>query len=579
MGRLGIILSILTLSCQVFAAEQGKAPETPKSVLIELDGSGSRDPEQDALKYAWTQVEGPEVVLSDPLAAKPYFRTSTPGTYLFQLVVSDGEIDSKPALVRVIVERQNIPPEALIPHDLELKSGQDAIIDGSGSRDADGDPLVFRWRHVSGPPLYLEEGVLEQPILVFTPKEAGIHEFDLVVYDGHTYSEPAKCRVLITPENKAPVACAVATGRAVIARPEGLIMAEAPKELPQAAIGEIEFAEAGVELALDGQKSVSPSGKPLRYYWKQRSGPFVRSFNRSEDAVLRFAPPKEGEYSFELVVSDGEHDSMPVIEKFRVVEGNSAPIAVIQAPEFAVTGAKVSLNGSSSFDKEGRPLEYTWRQVGGPKILHYEMTDPRGSSVPSFIPQEAGAYIFELLVNDGRKTSEPALCTVTVQARNNPPQARVGGDLTVGVGENAILQGLGSDPDGDTVNYAWKQVAGPELLKDVARQQSLSLEPKEPGIYLFELVVSDGKASSRPAKCKLTVAGDVALIPAKAVTPAEMMIETPPANKEPESAPRGGNPAKRFFQKLVKARPAGAPESTDPDISAAAPAAADDWLK
>ncbi len=83
-------------------ADVGQNQVAPISGRVILDGSGSYDPDHiDELSYTWTQLEGPEVALRNPDTATPYFTCDQEGTYLFELVVSDGFVDSEPRLIEV----------------------------------------------------------------------------------------------------------------------------------------------------------------------------------------------------------------------------------------------------------------------------------------------------------------------------------------------------------------------------------------------------------------------------------------------------------------------------------------------
>ncbi|KZZ21443.1 hypothetical protein A3752_08975, partial [Oleiphilus sp. HI0081] len=66
-------------------------------------GSRSLDPEDDPLSYSWLQISGPEVSLSDETDANPVFEAHTDGRLVFSLVVNDGQLDSEPDLVNVVV--------------------------------------------------------------------------------------------------------------------------------------------------------------------------------------------------------------------------------------------------------------------------------------------------------------------------------------------------------------------------------------------------------------------------------------------------------------------------------------------
>jgi hypothetical protein len=61
--------------------------------LVTLDGTGSSDPDNlpSPLTYRWTQIDGPaEVKIANFNQAVAQFQVSLPGTYVFQLRVSDG---------------------------------------------------------------------------------------------------------------------------------------------------------------------------------------------------------------------------------------------------------------------------------------------------------------------------------------------------------------------------------------------------------------------------------------------------------------------------------------------------------
>ena len=82
--------------------EVGPNQVSPLSSRVTLDGSGSYDPDRiDELSYKWTQLEGPEVALRNADTASPYFTCEEEGTYVFELVVTDGFVDSEPRLIEV----------------------------------------------------------------------------------------------------------------------------------------------------------------------------------------------------------------------------------------------------------------------------------------------------------------------------------------------------------------------------------------------------------------------------------------------------------------------------------------------
>jgi hypothetical protein len=98
------------------AAASGSAPVAEAGLgllayvgdTVELNGSGSVDPEGDPLTYAWEQTGGPPVDLQGADSSTPRFEVETPGTLRFSLVVNDGTTSSPPDEVEVVVPYKDI---------------------------------------------------------------------------------------------------------------------------------------------------------------------------------------------------------------------------------------------------------------------------------------------------------------------------------------------------------------------------------------------------------------------------------------------------------------------------------------
>ena len=83
------ITSVTSIINHPPSADAG-GPQTVRPGTVTLDGSGSSDPDGDALTYHWEQTGGTTVTLSDDTAESPTFDSPTTGDELtFQLTVTD----------------------------------------------------------------------------------------------------------------------------------------------------------------------------------------------------------------------------------------------------------------------------------------------------------------------------------------------------------------------------------------------------------------------------------------------------------------------------------------------------------
>ena len=85
--------------------------------------------------------------------------------------------------------------------------------------------------------------------------------------------------------------------------------------------------------------------------------------------------------------------------------------------------------------------------------------------------------------------------------------ADAGADLSVAPSSWVWMDGSGSlDADGDPLDYVWRQVAGtPVLLDETLGATPRFLAPLGGEPLAFELVVSDGFASSTPDRVSIHV--------------------------------------------------------------------------
>ena len=116
--------------------------------LVNLDGSGSSDPEMQTLSYSWTFKSKPmdsKSVLAGANSATPSFIADRDGTYIVSLTVNDGKLDSAPdeVVVSVTGQANTAPVLATIASPQTLQMGQELRFTLNATDTDMGDTVVY----------------------------------------------------------------------------------------------------------------------------------------------------------------------------------------------------------------------------------------------------------------------------------------------------------------------------------------------------------------------------------------------------------------------------------------------------
>ena len=403
---------------------------------VTLDGSGSNDPDGNPLAFFWTlttKPTGSTAQLSSTTAVNPTFTVDKPGTYVAQLIVNDGTVNSIAS--QAAISTENTPPVAHAGPDQSVSVNNQVILDGSASSDVDGDPLTYTWSFTSipnGSAAVLTDPAAVQP--TFTVDKPGSYALQLIARDGTANS--LADTVVITTLNSKPVANAGAAQSAIINQ----------------------------QVTLNGIDSTDADNDTLAYAWSFVSRPQGSAAQLSDTTAPQptFTLDKSGTYVIQLIVNDGTVDSDPATVTISTL--NSKPVADAGTPQTVPVTTLVKLNGLASSDADGDSLAYAWSFTTKPATSTAVLSNATIAE-PTFAADVAGTYVAQLVVNDGTIDSDPSTVVITVTDNTSndpaitgisPVSAPIGSQITL-TGVNLLTVGGGcptitlKDQHGNTI--------------------------------------------------------------------------------------------------------------------------------
>jgi len=157
-----IVDSVVTTNHPPIANAGADQTITLPTNAVNLNGSGSTDPDNNITSYAWTKISGPgSFNIVNPNAVQTQVTTLSQGTYQFELKVIDApglfSKDTMQVIVNAAVSN-NLPPVAIAGNDTIIQTNQTACtpvpititLNGSNSYDADGSITSYLWSGSNG---------------------------------------------------------------------------------------------------------------------------------------------------------------------------------------------------------------------------------------------------------------------------------------------------------------------------------------------------------------------------------------------------------------------------------------------
>ncbi len=461
------VVITVTITLQPPVANAGENQSVTGGDQVTLNGSKSTSPNGGALSYAWVQTGGTPVILMGANTAQATFTAPNQTQVLtFQLTVTDSQGLSDTATVTVSVTSKAQPPIASAGPDQNVTGGDLVLLDGSASTDPNGVPLAFSWVQVSGTAVVLKRADTAKPVFI-APNVTETLVFKLTVTNSLKLSSSATVKIYVTAtsQNLPPVADA----------------------------GQNQSVLGGTLVTLDGSGSSDSNGDLLTYSWVQLKGTQAVLVGANLVRAKFIAPNVTDTLVFELTVRDSQGlSSSATVNIVVTARAENLPPVANAGMDISVSGnVLVLLDGSKSFDPEGKPLTYSWTQIAGVKVV---LTNPTSVN-PTFVaPNVTTILAFQLIVNDGKLSSVASIVHVSVTATGNqPPVADAGPDEYVVGGSIVTLNGAGSrDPDGGLLTYFWSQTQGtPVLLTGGNTAKPTFVAPNKNDVLVFLLTVTD----------------------------------------------------------------------------------------
>jgi LmbE family N-acetylglucosaminyl deacetylase len=349
-------------------ANAGSDQVVSESVLVQLDGSASFDPNGDPLTYQWVQISGTSVQLSNSNAARPTFTAPSnlaqDQTLTFQLTVSDGQLTSLPDVVYIAVTAgapvdTNIAPLATLTASSEESAYQqnaikavDGVIDGyphDSTREwASRREHAGAWISLQWPSAYLvDRVVLYDRINLDDQILSGTIRFSdgSTIAVGQLNNNGQPVTVTFAPRVVTGLTFTIngvssSTYETGLAEIEVYGIQNTGGNLqPLSNAGADQVVNAGDQVQLDGSASYDPNGDSITYQWVQTSGVPVQLSSSTSVSPTFTAPSnltQDQTLTFQLTVSDGQLTSSPdsvaiTVTADQPTEMNIAPRAIVTA--------------------------------------------------------------------------------------------------------------------------------------------------------------------------------------------------------------------------------------------------------
>ncbi len=528
-------------------ASAGPAQAIARGATARIDADGTYLPSGAPTLATWSLISAPagsKAALRLANDARQTLQPDVAGDYVVQMLIggaadcgdSDDFDDLRQSSQRfarfatVLVSTGNVPPRAVAGPDQLIAAGSLVSLDGSRSTDVNGDLLTYTWALISRPAGSV--AALDNPNAVrpkFTADIAGTYVAELIVFDGRAASKPST--VTASTLSAAPIANA----------------------------GPDVLAKTGTAIALDGSQSNDPMGGVLRPSWSilglgdQSTGSLsapaalLTNFNVPVAGVPLVQAVLAGPAALPISYGDGDNDSddnggaLSLISSGRLSSaGLSYTIWDIHNPSRSaatVTLASVAAGFNRSFSVPAQSDFFVASSVTAGSAPHRLLVSGKTIATVNAVATTFSdnrlvgggpaleLSIVQLAVANTPFQSVDDVVVSTVEAR---PVAIPGASQISYRGVPLTLDASKSlNPNqpatpGAGLTYRWALLSRPagSAANLVNASSALpALTPDVYGLYVAQLIVSDGVLDSRPSTIAIQIVPRPPVASASAVSP------------------------------------------------------------